>query len=631
MSNSVAAAFRALSRPGDGFPSPWLDVASTAMPVHMRDVLMWCQYIWMNSSTYRRSQERVISYFLTEVEIGALRPNKSLGEDEKEKYELLFSETLSMPSAIWEMQINRACYGNSFCTMHVPFRRHLTCPKCGSTVPLKVIAENSRFGFKFSNFEFHATCPGRCKVGSGYSGKWQVTDLPDQLEKNIRIKVWNPHEIEIRHDLLSGYNEYIWRIPADYKNQIRKGNLFELERCPLPVMRAIQHNQLFKFHPGVMYHMKEPTLAGICNRGWGIPRIITNFRDIWYVQVLRRYNEAIALDYVVPFRLITPEPRGGTGMGGGTMVDPLALDSMGDFRAQMELMLRQRRQDPGRWNILPFPIRYQALGGDAQQLAPRELLDQGVEIMLNAAGSPVQLYRSDLTVQAAPVALRLFESDNTNLVHDNNAMLRWAVQQTSQLLGWEPVGATMKRVTTSDDFQKQMSILQMVMGGMVSRSEGLKLLGLSFKDQQRLIAEEARFEQKMQAEIQEEMEQAAFGQQIAKGQVGPGAGAPGAAPAQGGDPAQQGAMPTGPVTGMLQSGNTPQTPEDMLAQADALATDLLSQPEQIRRSELNKLRQSHDALHGLVLKRMNQKRNQARSQGAAMILGQQQQQPPPQG
>jgi hypothetical protein len=54
--------------------------------------------------------------------------------------------------------------------------------------------------------------------------------------------------------------------------------------------------------------MREDALAGVRNRGWGISRVLANFRQAWYVQVLHRYNEAIALDYVIPFRLITP-PR----------------------------------------------------------------------------------------------------------------------------------------------------------------------------------------------------------------------------------------------------------------------------------------------------------------------------------
>ncbi len=83
-----------------------------------------------------------------------------------------------------------------------------------------------------------------------------------------------------------------------------------------------------------------------------------------------------------------------------------------------------RRRDPARWNVLPFPLQYQALGGDAQQLAPRDLLEQGMETLLNASGAAVELYRGSLQLQTAPVALRLFEADHGGLVRDYNAFLR---------------------------------------------------------------------------------------------------------------------------------------------------------------------------------------------------------------
>jgi hypothetical protein len=40
--------------------------------------------------------------------------------------------------------------------------------------------------------------------------------------------------------------------------------------------------------------------------------------------VLRRFNEAIALDYVIPFRVITPAPAQGK-TGGGLSIDPLQM------------------------------------------------------------------------------------------------------------------------------------------------------------------------------------------------------------------------------------------------------------------------------------------------------------------
>ena len=39
--------------------------------------------------------------------------------------------------------------------------------------------------------------------------------------------------------------------------------------------------------------------------------------------------------------------------------------------------------DPAVFQILPFPVEFKMFGADANQLAPRDLLDQGMETLLN--------------------------------------------------------------------------------------------------------------------------------------------------------------------------------------------------------------------------------------------------------
>jgi len=478
-------------RGSEHFPSPFLDMASLAMPEDIRTALKWCEYIFQANGTYRQAMERVISYFLTDVDITALSTQDQLGDDEKEKWSKFLTESMDILGAVQKLDRDRICYGNGFISIIVPFRRYLVCPKCSILFPLREVYNNVKFQFRFEGYKFKAKCPG-CK----HNGDWIVKDEPENTPDKLSLKRWSPHEIEILHDPMTDDTAYLWKIPEDYKKLVRAGRLYHLERVSEPVLEAIQHDQLFRFGPGIVYHMKEPTIAGVEDRGWGISRLITNFRQVWYVQVLHRYNEAIALDYVIPFRLITPAPRGGASAAAS---DPLLSTNMGDFMSNVQGMIRRRRQDPAGWNTLPFPVEYQALGGEAQALAPRDLLDQGMETLLNSAGVPVDLYRGSLQLQSAPVAMRLFEASWHHLVHDNNAFLRWLVQRVSELLSWEAVTAKHKRVTHADDMQRQMAMLQLMMGQSVSQTTGLKAMGIDWKNETRLMGEEARYMQESQA------------------------------------------------------------------------------------------------------------------------------------
>lgn len=523
--------------------------------------------------------------------------------------------------------LTKQCYGNSFASMLVPIKRFLGCPKCGANWPLSVVYENKVFSFQFNMPEFIATCP-QCKVGSGYRGSMHVNDKPDDEEKKLKIKIWNPHEIEILHDPLTEDCHYLWRIPEDYKRQVRQGNLFHLERVSKGVLKAIHRNTVFRFFPDTIFHMKEPTLGGILNRGWGIPRIITNFRQIFYVQVLRRMNEAIAMDYVIPTRLITPAVRQGTQGGGGTTVDPMATFHGGDFRANVKRMWRERRRDPCGLQIMPYPVNYQVLGAEANQLAPRDLLDQGTEMLLNDAGTPVELYKGSLQLQTAPVALRLFEATWQHLVHDINAFVMWVVDQVAQILSWETVEASLKRVTIADDLQKQMALLQLMASQLVSGTTALAPLDVDWQQEQQQIAEEARESAEIQARTQEEMQEAGFAQQMAKGQQAQQGGDPAAQQGGGqGGPSAAGAMGTpmqGPVSQYLSTmnPNVPQTPQDMMAVADSIATDLSVMPPTLQNSELRKLKTENEVLHDLVHARLKSKRSDVKNQAGNMAVAQ---------
>lgn len=612
-------------RSGDFFPSPWLDMATLAMPDNNKNGLEWCEYIWQSQGTYRMACERKISYFLTEVEFGSADPREPLGDDEKEQYQALFSDTLEAIGAIQAADRDCECYGNSFTTFVVPFKRFLISP-FGNHLQwsLREMGENPyhfNFHYDAGKNEFNATDPVTKKRGA-----WKVNDQPEDLERKLRLKVWSPHEMEMHTDYWTGNSEYYWKIPTEYKRSIRTGNLFDLERCPVEVLSTIQQNAFYRFDRDAIFHMKEPTLGGVRSRGWGISRILTNFRDIWYVQVMRRYNEAIALDYIVPFRLITPEVRQGAQ---SNVADSLRSTNAGDMRGQFQSMLRRHRRDPGTWNFLGFPVKYQLLGGEAKQLAPSELIEQGYDVLLNATGTPTQMYRGDLTVQTAPVSCRLFEATHHHIVHNNNRLLSWMVQQLSQLLSLPVVKATMRSTTYTDDFNKQMAQLQLMMGQAISQTTGLRAMGMDYKDEQRLIAEESSFQQKLQAEVQEEMQQSAFGQQIAKGQGGPGmppdGGGAGGAPPQGGGGAEgapAGQQP-GPVSQMPSSPNVPMTPQDMLSQAESIAQDLLGLPESQKDSELRALKQKNEVLHSLVTAKLKQIRQKAQTAGGAQLLGQQ--------
>lgn len=613
------------------FPDPFCDIASLSMPESIQTALRWTEYIMNANGIYRQAIDRVVSYFITDVEIYDTGENTT-GREEKEKYQVFLEDTLQIRNVLHTIAMDYMTYGNSFTSLLLPFRRYLMCKRCGFEMPFDKVYNSPQCAFSWQNFEFHATCP-KCK----YSGPWRHIDRRSGDANNMHVKRWSPHEIDILWDPYTDECSYVWKIPQDYRTLIKEGHLHHLERASWEVIQAIKNDQNLMFDKGMIYHLKEDALSGMRNRGWGISRILANFRQAWYVQILHRYNEAIALDYVVPFRVITPAPRGGDGQSS----DPVHTINLSNFASRVQSMLRARRTDPARWNVLPFPVQYQALGGDATQLAPKDLIDQGLDTLLKCIGMPVELFNGTLSFQAAPAALRLFEANWSHLPQNLNKFLTELVSQISRFMSWEPVGVKLVRVTHADDLNRQMAKLQLMQAQQISKGTGLKSVGLDYEEEVKRMLDEEKIYAEEQQRMQKEMEQSQQMQDLSQqaqmmGGVGnPGAGATGMpqggapAPAAGGQPAP-GAMPGMAPSAVDQflmqrqnSPNIPRTPEDLQQQAQLIANDLLSKPESVKDSELIKLKRADQTMHALVTSIIDDIRQQARTQGGAMVMQQQ--------
>ena len=602
-----------------GFPNPWHDIGTAYMPRSWREMLYWMEYIYYSEGNMYSAFERAFSYLLTELVLG----DEETSDETRDKLKHLHTNVLDTMGVCHIGLHDRMCYGNAFFSLLSSFKRFLVCPKCHNEYVFTEVAKKPAiFNHTWSNFKFVATCSrATCK----YRGPMRPVDRPDTEEGKLRIKRWSPHQIEILHDYASEQVKYQWRIPEDYKQQVRQGVLHVLDNCNMDVLDAIAKNQHFAFAPDAIYHMKEPTLAGIVNRGWGLPRLLRNYRQIFRVQVLQRSVEALGMDYVVPLRVITPMPRAS---GQQDAVDPLLNFRANDFNSAVSRMIAEHRVSPTSVHALPYPAQYNIMGGEANRYAPTEILTLAYDTLFNSCGIPVDLYKGTMQLQAAPIALRLFESVWRPVISDINGLLRWLSRRVASVRSEEVVVTRIKDASLIDDVQKQMALLQLMTGQAVSGSTAYGPLGLDWREEQRRMADEQMFQARLQATTQKKMDALGFAQQLGQGQAGqqPQQGGGQGQPPQGGGQGQQPGSPMqGPVDQYLASiGPNPQiSVSDLEQAADSLANSLMGQPEGVKDSQLRLLQRKNETLHSLVISKMGQLRQRARTAGASQVLQQQ--------
>lgn len=635
------------------YPNPFVDVASVLMPTTIQEALRWGEFIVSTNGPYREALKRIIAYCITDPEVVEGDDDVIVVDKEtRNKYKSLFSEKgLSIRTQTFDIDFDLLTYGNSFVSVQTKFDRYLTCQgtykgkPCHFQAPLKEVMEKPEYDFNFNNYAFEATCPV-----CGQRTLWEPKDRYSKDMHDIYIKRWNVHELEILYDPFSSQETIVWRIPEDYRQLVGQGLPFVLQTVPLEVLNAMREGYNIAFDKEFMLHLKESTLSGIRSRGWGIPRIVANFQQALLFQIMQRHNETIALESLAPFRVLSPPPS-----GGAEGKDPIMNGNMNKFVSHIGTMIQQRRRDPSSYFVSPFPLTYQAFGGDASQFLPREMLAECQDTLLTSVGIPVDMYKGSMTVQAAPIALRLFESFWSNLIDNNNQLLSFIIKRVNVLLGWEPVSAKFTRITHADDMNRQMQKLQLASMGQVSQTTALETIGLSRHEELRRMMEEQRDEAEQQQKQQETLETTkqlsdAFGggplnamaQMQQQRQQAMGGGMPqGGMPPMGG-PMPQGGMPPqaagAPMAGngmsQLMPGNDPisqmiaqagtqpgDTPEDMMAKAQTLAQQFLSMGNTA--SALRKLKQTDPQMHAIVKSCIEQIRSNARSQGQQQVMQQQ--------
>jgi hypothetical protein len=538
----------------------------------------------MSFGTWRAASRRVVRYFLTDLVL------EGESEEERDDFSDFLNDKLHITTELAQIGDEYMTYGNAFVSIYFPFDRWFKCPGCG----IEIKANKLPYKYNAAKAQFIADCH-KC----GHSGPWNHEDRRSADKNRVKIIRWNPKQMRLRVHPVSGKTTYFWAIPQSFIKKVEEGKHFYINDTPWNILETISKNTkqsgsnpgpLFEFNDGAIYHFKENTLAGLPIVGWGIPQILPNFKLVYYIQVLRRFDEAIAHDFIVPFRVLYPDA------GPSPAQDPLTKTSLSGFVTKLQELKKRHRADPTGITIAPFKVGYQMLGGEGKALTPKDQIMQALDELLNALGYPAELYRGSLSVQAAPVALRLFEKTWGSLVDGYNDLISWMLERISQHFMWGEITGKLQPVTLADDMERKALNLQASAGMDVSKGTAYRPFGIDYMAEQERIVQEQQAIQKLQQEAMEE----AQAQQGMEGGTG-GGGGPG--------------------------GEVGATPGDVHDQAKQMAQQLLFQtPETQRRSALIDIKHSNPTLHALVLQEMDAIRQEAATQGQSMVMEQQKQQ-----
>lgn len=437
------------------YPNPFFDLSRHYFPKSVKTLFRYCRIFYYQNEFIHNIITKLAAYPITDFIFERVE-DKTV----KENYKELVEHHLKLKSFLVECGLDYYVYGNCVVSANMKFKRFLECPICQDSAPAEKRA------YRWVSFSFVGDC---AKCGN-HGVTFTINDQYLKNPKYFKLIRWAPENINIDHDDLTGESRYFYTMNDKIKKGITNGKREIIERVPELFIRAIKENKKIELDPKNLYHFKRPTLAEE-DQGWGKPLLLASMKSLWYMQTLRRGNEAVVAEHLVPMRSLFPAAQAN--------LDPYSSLNLGKWRAGVEDQLVKWRKDPNSVGIFPIPIGYQSLGGDARVLMVTPELKFLEESTINAMGVPIEFIKGGSTWTSSSVSLRIVENMFINYREQMTEFLNYfVVPKIKYFLGYPPVKIKLKKFKMQDDLQAKELLLQLSQGGKLSDTTLLEEFGI---------------------------------------------------------------------------------------------------------------------------------------------------------
>ena len=535
------------------YNNPMFDYLSEMLPQSIKDSFKWCELLYNSMPVIANCVRKLVNYPVTGFSF--VDESTKIRESTKD-----LIDKIHLKEALLDLGTDRYVYGNGFRTVYFPFKRFLKCQKCKQITAL----DKAKFSIRRKSIELDCAC--------GWHGPAEIQDVPSRDISQIRIVRWDPKQIELTQNPITGGTKYYYALPGNLVNAIRRGDVTVLRDTPkLFVDAALQGKNVALGEN--FFHSRVTTLSGYAS-GWGISPMLPALKTFMYVSVLRKAAEAIGMEHITPQRILFPQTNGTN--------DPSVYSSMERWRVELQTAIDRWRADPNYVMLAPFPTGVTNVGSQGRALAPTEEIKDARNEIAMALDIPPNILMGDATIQASGVGLRILENQLTPVTDSLQTFANWVIDMINAQLNTEYCHVTLVPFRLADDMMNKQMIMQMA-GQAVSMSTVLEALNLNPDDERRKLRQETLSDHDAQMEVQKEIQ----------------------------DREQNAAQQAQDDMAAMETGHIPPyNQQKMIAMAQDQAMQLLQMPYEQRRSAMAQLQNEDAVMYAMVKEQMFQLRQQ---------------------
>lgn len=453
---------------GVNYPSPFFDVAHTYLPTTVKQLFKFCRYYFLTNPLINAIICKLAEYPVTDIIIDHEDP------EVVRRWTEYFNETIRFRSFQIECGLDYHCYGTSAVSLSFPFQKYLTCTSCGFSEQARKIREH----WIYSSSEFRLTCPRCGATGAATPKDWYYRDA-----SSIRPVRWNVEDIEVSYNDITGECTYFYTMPAPIRADITLGKKDIVEGMPQIFLQAIRQEKGVVFSKANLFTMKRATLA-FQDRGWGIPLILPVLKDAFYLQIMKKAQEAILLEHIVPLRILFPQAASGT-------TDPFTTINLLDWRDQVAMEIARWRHDNNYIPIMPLPLGNQTIGGDGKALLMSQEMQMLGEQIIMGMGVPREFLQGGLSYAGTNVSMRMLENAFLSFIGRQRQMANWVMSMVAHFMGWPKVNVRFKPFKMADDMQRKSYLFQLNQANKISDTTLLSDADLDIEEENDIMLQES--------------------------------------------------------------------------------------------------------------------------------------------
>lgn len=466
------------------YPTPFFKVGDTYMPPTVRELFRWCRYFFLTDGTIQTVISKMSQYPIT-------RLLYECNESQEKVYKKILEDRIDIFTEMISIGIDYFTYGNCYVGFREPTIRMAKCKVCNKDTELtnykKVKVKFQKYrdpkeGDGKYNLRWDGMCP-HCKRSNLIS----VRDVKSEGSHDFRLIRWDPLAVEIDHNPVTKDSKYVYEVPPKISSEITQMNQESLQKTPLSFIEAVMSSESAQrviMGPPQFFHFKRPSLThDDKNAGYGMPLILPALKLIYYMNILRRHQEAIAHEHITPLRILHPG-----NMAGG--VNPYQHGDIPAWGRRLEEQVKRWRTDPNEFLITSIPVGVENVGGDAKGLFVTPELQFVRREIIASMDVPIEFVDGGLQWSGSSVSLRMLENQFMSYRTRLQRFVNWIVKMIAQTLQIEPITIKFSDFKTADDLSRRQQLMNMNQLKKISDKTVIEEMGVDYENEKKLVEKE---------------------------------------------------------------------------------------------------------------------------------------------